>query len=115
MDSDQVDYILNHFSSLMTKTEAVAWRHYTSIYKLDNSENPETIEARKRAYLQKGWMTDNLESLRLLDDGIDEFRIRTAKRIFENHDIHFNNCPECKKLTRTPKALQCRFCGINWR
>lgn len=28
--------------------------------------------------------------------------------------IILNNCPTCKKLARTPKAKQCRFCGFDW-
>lgn len=28
--------------------------------------------------------------------------------------ILWNNCPNCNKLARTPKAKQCRFCEYDW-
>lgn len=39
-----------------------------------------------------------------------------AEIIFKDFGDHvlFNNCPKCKKLARTPKAKQCRYCGYNW-
>jgi hypothetical protein len=59
-------------------------------------------------------MTEDPDILKLLDDGIDEFRRKVAKRIINSNIIEFNNCPKCKKLTRTPKAKQCRFCQFDW-
>lgn len=28
--------------------------------------------------------------------------------------IYLNKCPKCDKITRTPKAKQCRFCHYDW-
>lgn len=116
MKVETVDYILNHFSSLMNEKESLAWRHYSSDYKLTHGENQDTVEKRRKIYLNKGWLTDDEQTLRLLKNGIDHFRLKTAERILEENlaKIYFNNCPKCEELARTPKAKQCRFCGYDW-
>ncbi|WP_044208697.1 hypothetical protein [Flammeovirga sp. OC4] len=116
MKTETIDYILNYFSGLMNEKEALAWRHYSSEYKLTHSENQDTVEKRRKIYLSKGWLTEDEQTLRLLENGIDQFRLNTAERILnENSDkIEFNKCPKCSELARTPKAKQCRFCGYDW-
>lgn len=70
--------------------------------------------SRTKLSLKNGWMTNDEEILKLLDNGIDEFRKTVAERIDKMNTIKYNTCPECNKLTRTPKAKQCRFCGHDW-
>jgi len=60
------------------------------------------------------------EVLGLLGDdltGIVAFRERVAKRI-RNDAVHgrlaLNRCPSCSKITRTPNARQCLWCGHDW-
>lgn len=116
MKPETVDYILNYFSGLMNEKEALAWRHYSSEYKLSHSENQDKIDTRRKIYLKKGWLTEDKQILSLLENGIEQFRLKTAERILkENRDkINFNNCPKCDELARTPNAKQCRFCGYDW-
>ena len=111
-----VDYMLRYFGGLMNKQEELAWRHYSSEYKLTHRENQDSIEKIRKIYLSKGWLTEDEQIIKLLENGIDHFRLKTAERILnENLDkINFNNCPKCGKLARTPKAKQCRFCGYDW-
>ena len=47
---------------------------------------------------------------------IDEEKSRLAEIIAMDYKdkVFFNNCPNCGKLARTPKAKQCRFCGYDW-
>lgn len=59
-------------------------------------------------------MTEDENILKLLENGIDEFEKQVAIRIDNENVIKYNNCPNCNKLTRTPKAKQCRFCGHDW-
>ncbi|KXX69466.1 hypothetical protein [Flammeovirga sp. SJP92] len=117
MKPETVDYILDYFSRFMNKQEALAWRHYSSEYKLTHSDNQDTVEKRRKIYLSKGLLTDDEQTLRLLENGIEHFRLKIAERILnENPEkIEFNNCPKCDKLARTPKAKQCRHCGHDWR
>ncbi len=100
----------------MNEHEALAWRHYSSEYKLTHSENQDTVEKRRKIYLSKGWLTEDEQTLKLLQNGIEHFRLKTAERILnENSDnIEFNKCPECGELARTPKVKQCRFCVHDW-
>lgn len=116
MEPEEIDYILNHFSYLMTFKEKSAWKHWSTNYKIDNGnyESEEQIAARRRLSIKTGWLTQDKEILKLLENGIEEFRRKTAERILKEEKIEFNNCPNCGKLTRTPKAKQCRFCKHDW-
>jgi len=112
MDQDTAHYIVTYFFVLMPENEKIAWKHYSSILKLEGSNNPKMLDAYKR----KGWITEDREILDLLEKGYEDFEIKTAKKILENfpQKIIFNNCPKCNKLARTPYAKVCRFCGFNW-
>lgn len=112
MDKETAEYIVTYFFSLLPEKEKLAWKHHSSILKLEDNNNPKTLEIYKR----KGWITDDQGVLDLLKLGYDNFEINTAKKIIENHPdkVFFNECPKCKKLARTPNARQCRFCGFNW-
>lgn len=57
MKPEIIDYILEYFSSFMNEKEATAWRHYSFECKLGNSDNPTSIETRRRIFLEKGWLT----------------------------------------------------------
>ncbi len=110
MDPDLVDYIIDHFSYLMNLDESKAWKHYAF-----NIKSYSSVE--KRAiYYKKGWMTDDPNVLKLLNDGVEEFRKRTALRILKENEgkLKWNYCPKCFKLARTPDAKQCRYCGYDW-
>lgn len=113
MDKEKIRYILDYHASLMTKEEASAWRHWHTSCKLGDGESKTRQYAkRKEIYLQKGWMTNDENVLKLLENGIEEFERKVAERI--DALVVYNNCPKCGKLTRTPKAKQCRFCGYDW-
>ncbi len=99
----------------MTKEEQIAWRHWSTTYKMEHSDStPEYKETCKKLSLKRGRLTDDKNILVLLENGIDEFEYNVAKRINEENSIVFNSCPKCGKLARTPKARQCRFCGHDW-
>lgn len=118
MDTHKIDYILGYFGHFMTKDEALAFRHYSSTYKLKHSQNKDKTrnQTRKKMFYERGWLSKEPNILSLLANGIDEFREKTAMRILKEHEkeIYFNNCPECGSLARTPKAKQCRFCKHDW-
>ncbi|WP_408044031.1 hypothetical protein [Tenacibaculum litopenaei] len=97
----------------MTKEEKIAWRHWATVYKMGDC-SPKQKEIRIKISLQKGWMTDDDTILKLLENGIDEFKRKVAERIDDSNSIEYNNCPKCERITRTPKAKQCRFCGYDW-
>ena len=79
MDKDKIKYILDYHSSLMTKEESKAWRHWSTTYKMEHSDStPKQKESRIKVSLKTGWMTEDEKILRLLENGIDEFRKSVA-------------------------------------
>lgn len=116
MDQEMITYILSYSANLMTADEAAAWRHYGTLFKADKKDISEFSEKRRKIYLKHGWITDKPKVLNLLKDGLKRFQENTARRILADHgaQVVFNYCPKCDKLTRTPRAKQCRFCGHDW-
>jgi hypothetical protein len=112
MEKETAEYIVTYYFDLMPVKERLAWKHHSSILKLEDNSNPNLTELYKR----KGWITDEQEILDLLKLGYNNFEKITAIKILENYPekVFFNKCPKCNKLARTPKAKQCRFCGYNW-
>lgn len=113
MDIEKAEYIINHFSKLLSSEEQMAIKHTHSVIKLGGEFDNPTI---KNIYHKNGWITKDKSVLQLLMNGFDNFQIQTAKRILEQNPdkVFLNNCPQCGKLARTPRAKQCRFCGHNW-
>ncbi|XZF14732.1 hypothetical protein ACTHGU_01200 [Chitinophagaceae bacterium MMS25-I14] len=98
----------------MTRTESMASRHANTMSKIRHfkSNNPERL----KAYLDRGWLTEDPAALDLLKEGDDQFIMNVADRIIreEKDNVFLNYCPKCHKLARTPYAKQCR-CGHSWR
>jgi len=47
---------------------------------------------------------------------IQQKELELSKLLLDKYSdkIIWNNCPNCKKLARTPKAKQCRYCNHDW-
>ena len=119
MTQEEANYIITYFNRLMTETEHKAQRHARFSMKLEqpeNSENLKQYERRKAIYEEKSWLFKDVEVLKLLEDGYDDFEIKTAKRIQREHPNEYviNRCPKCKAVTRTPYAKYCVKCGHSW-
>lgn len=51
----------------------------------------------------------------LVNLGREKMESTIAQRLLDrNGNSIVNNCPKCNKLTRTPRAKQCRHCGHDW-
>jgi len=51
----------------------------------------------------------------LVELGKEKMQIRIAERLLKDSaDTIINNCPQCGKLARTPRAKQCRHCMHDW-
>ncbi len=113
MNIETAKYITNYYHQFLNEKENIAHRHLYSIFKL-NSESENS--PRYKIYKQTGKITSDKEALELIKNGETEFFINTANRILKEHnkEIFINNCPNCQKLARTPKARQCRHCGNKW-
>lgn len=114
VDTETAKYIINYFSNLLTDLERRAIRHTHSTSKLEHrtSDNANLI----KVYIEKDWLTSDQNVLDLLRDGYKQFELNTANRIVSQSPdkVFLNNCPKCTRLSRTPYARQCRFCGHNW-
>lgn len=117
MEVKKINYILRYFSKHMTENEALAWKHWSSYYKVDHSDlTVEQKHTRIKVLTARGWLSSDPDVLELLSEGIDKFKENTAMRIFTDHPevLDFNNCPKCGELARTPFAKQCRYCKHDW-
>jgi len=96
----------------MSKEEKLAWKHYSSTIKLEGNEHPSTTEL----YERTGWISKDKDILNLLEDGLEKFEERIAVRILKSHPdkVVVNRCPNCDRLARTPYAMQCRHCHLDW-
>lgn len=113
MDKETARYIINYYGGLFTEHEAKAYTHLISTSKLTHSSSKKSM---KKLFLEKGFLSEDPKVLELLKDGNDVFFENTALRIISDHPetVFLNNCQQCGKLARTPKARQCRHCGHKW-
>lgn len=108
-----IDYIFIYHSEFFNEKEKKANTHYIASRKFEKllkTDSPRADDIRNRL------LTDDKEALELLKGGRKQFIINTATRIYNEHkhEMEFNLCPKCNKITRTPLAQQCRFCFHNW-
>jgi hypothetical protein len=111
MDKELIDYIIDHYSGLLSTKEKAAQKHYHATLKTDNiSDSP------LREMMLRQWGTKDKETLDLLDNGYEEFKRLSANKILREHKdkIFVNNCPKCGRLARTPLSKQCRHCRHDW-
>jgi len=111
MDKEKINYIIYYFGQLMTDNEKLALKH--NMYMSKSSDNM-TL---RNIMTEKGWISNDTETLSLLKQGYEEFEMNVVKRIMTEtpEKVFFNNCPKCEKLARTPYAKQCRYCSHTWR
>ncbi len=103
------DYIYRYSGRFMTDDEAMARK--TVMYSLKTQS-----ESMLSMMREKGWMSDDPKILSMIADGSEALKDRIVKRIWNDHreELSLNLCPECKLITRTPDARQCRFCFHDW-
>jgi len=67
--------------------------------------------------LNRLWgLTDDAEVNAALTVGEEVFRRRVCQRVLAEFgsEVFINRCPQCNRVVRTPKALQCFWCGCDW-
>jgi type IV secretory pathway VirB4 component len=113
----QAHYVITYYGRFMTRNEMAAYRHLQAAMKATHGRSDAAAqqEAQRHRTFSRLTTTDP-EILQLTDKGYERFVERTAERILaENeNDIFLNFCPRCHELARTPKAQQCRVCGLDW-
>ena len=113
MTQELIRYIRTYYLGLFNEQEYKAYRHIVSLEKLEPVKEKDGILA---IYKKKEWISSDPEVLRLIENGSEHFFKTTVGRILnESSDkVFINNCSNCGKLARTPKARQCRHCGNKW-
>lgn len=103
------DYIYQHCQEFQTEDEVMAIK--TDRYRFNT-------EPRERLLYdeQQGWLSSDPRILDMIADGREALKKRIVERIWDQHkhELALNLCPLCGKITRSPKARQCRFCFHNW-
>lgn len=117
MKPDVAQYVIRHYSRLMTKDEKFLNKRLQAALKTAHGRSD--VAAREEAAPKRALpslQTHTPEILELSNGGFDGFAERTAERILADHKelVVVNYCPRCHELARTPKARQCRFCGHDW-
>jgi len=106
-----MSYIIKYYADLMTDEEKLAYRHLFGLSKI-----AQTSSASIKFRVKSDLCTEDLDILNLLGEGEEEFYIKVAKRILHDNQekVFLNYCPKCGALARTPKAQQCKSCGLDW-
>lgn len=109
---DLIEYISIYCTKFYNELEQKAIRHHVAQVKF--LPYKDRIEKINIAYNRDS--SDDLEVLKLLENGIQEFHRLTAERILNEHfgELSLNTCPKCGGIARTPTAKQCRYCQHNW-
>lgn len=109
MDQELVNYIIRYYRNLMTEDERLAFSY--QVYTLQAGGDPDRI----RRFKALGWLRETEGSLELLQKGQEAFERDIAVRILQEtpEQVFLNNCPQCRKLARTPMAKQCWHCGYS--
>jgi hypothetical protein len=113
MKTDLTTYINRYYRHLYTADEGKAERH---MYNFARVKDDPADSSKRKMLEEKGWISNDLNVLKLLDDGPDAFYEAIAKRIFieQSDKLFFNYCPRCGGLARTPSAKLCPNCFHSW-
>lgn len=111
MDTEMKNYFLWNCHNWMLTHEKIALRRFSL------TEHGEKT-TRKVAKNSKEWEArygfQNKAINNLVELGLENLHNLIAHRMLKEHPELLNYCPKCGKLTRTPKARQCRHCYHKW-
>lgn len=108
-----IDYIFQYCWKFYSDAERKAKDHYFGNFKF--GKYPENIHPKIDQAKQR-FLTTDIDALKLLENGYQEFIKNTSTRIYNEHrkELELNLCAKCGKIARTPEARQCRFCKNDW-
>lgn len=112
MEKELKKYLIEKCRNWMLPEELNALRRLNLTQSGEESTRRVALKSVKLE-LVYGFSDDKTNELVLL--GREKLELAIAGRLLEHHESEvINNCPKCEKLTRTPFAKQCRFCGHDW-
>jgi hypothetical protein len=104
------DYVCAHCAPQMNDFERAGLKVVFAREKAANSES-----VRVREMILERWIDQaDPEVEAALANGPDEFRRAVRDRVLRDHPEVVNRCPKCRRVVRTPRAKQCRWCFHDW-
>jgi hypothetical protein len=118
---------VDHYDDKLALTEYV-WRHYlhlmtalekrVGIYSVPIVSDSPIEKARRLHQMleERDGHVPDADVHDALKLGIPAFRVLTMQRLLTDapSELVINRCNACKRLTRTPIARQCTWCGASW-
>ena len=112
MDNELKKYLLEQCRDWMAQEEIRALnRSGLTEYGEEVTRKTALVEFKIEAMY--GFADDKTNELVAMGKEVMEVEIAT-RLLKRSMDTIINNCPKCGRLTRTPKAKQCRHCGHDW-
>ena len=111
--AELAEYLWHNYLELFTTNEKLAAKTLLAEQKMASP----TMSDAMRTVMQRNWVSrGNTEIDKLLENGSEQFRIRTAYRVLEDckEQVVVNRCPLCSRIVATPRAKQCLWCGHDW-
>lgn len=111
--AELAEYLWHNYLELFTTNEKLAAKTLLAEQKMASP----TMSDAMRTVMQRNWVSrGNSEIDTLLQNGPEQFRIRTAFRVIEDCKelVVVNRCPSCSRIVATPRAKQCLWCGHDW-
>ncbi len=112
MTEELKKYLLEQCRAWMLPEELNALRR-TGLTELGEESTRKTALGHFK--MEKMFGFQDLKTNELVMLGKEKMELAIVERLLKDSAKEvINNCPKCHKLTRTPKARQCRHCGNIW-
>ena len=105
-------YLWNQFPYLCTEHELQVYKASIGKAKAAQTDDERGHAAYRRMF--GDW--EHPEIAAELAEGFDRFTERVLDRIRQEHGdlFYVNRCAECGRITRSPRACMCPWCGHKW-
>ena len=111
MEQELKRYLIDKCRDWMLPEEVEVLDQLT-LAQFENEQGTQSPKAYRRIEVIYGINCKKTEQLMLL--GKEKLEEVIATRLLTEHKDVLHNCPVCDRLTRTPKAKQCRHCEHRW-
>ncbi|MEM6686540.1 MAG: hypothetical protein AAF617_12225 [Bacteroidota bacterium] len=111
MKNEVKNYFIYQCYEWRTKEENIALKRLN----LTESGEKSTRKMAKTSKKMESWYRFKDEYVNsLVALGMERLKEKIALRLLKEYPELLNFCPKCGKLTRTPRARQCRYCSHTW-
>ena len=104
------EYVWSQCYTHMTELERAGVKAVHAQYKAAAADN----ETLRRVILEKWGGGNDPVVIQAVAQGEEAFRLAVRDRVLRDHPELIARCPKCKRVLRTPRAKQCRWCLHAW-